>query len=344
MEHLTRRNLLLFSALGVFTLACSGGGTPQTPQTPKTEASGPALERIQHRGVLVVGMDLGEGEAGTPPMYFKNAQGQPDGFDYEVAKWMAMAVGVPEVKLVHGRYSELPELLRASKEIDVVISGYAPAPMPGLSWSDSYLDYGLALIVPADSPVRALQQLSGQPVGVFADPAAKAEVLRLLPDAASVVEMDDGYLDALTAGKIAGFFYDYPYAAAEIKAWAATHPRQANAFRFARYNLNEMYYAVAVRDSEPELLAVVNKGIDRFTSSDKYGEAIRRFLSGGAAVALAPSSTTGHTVTVRAGDTLSLIAQRELNDKNRWKDIWNLNRDRLASPHLIEAGDVLRLP
>ena len=50
------------------------------------------------------------------------------------------------------------------------------------------------------------------------------------------------------------------------------------------------------------------------------------------------------TYTVRAGDTLSRIAQAELMDVNRWKEIWDLNRDRVANENLIYPRLVLLMP
>jgi LysM repeat protein len=45
--------------------------------------------------------------------------------------------------------------------------------------------------------------------------------------------------------------------------------------------------------------------------------------------------------TVRAGDTLSRIAQRELGNANRWREIATLNRDVIPNPDLIRPGQVL---
>lgn len=330
-------------------LACGGGekpkeATPAPEAAPaKDEGTGP-LARIQKHGHLVVGMDMGEGGAGTPPMFFPDAAGKPDGFDYAVAKWVATTVGVPEVRLVNGQYSKLPEMLRASKEIDVVISGYTPTDLPGIQWSQSYLDYGLALVVPKASTVQKAADLDGKDVGVFADEAARNVVKGLVAHPRSFSELEDGYWDALFEGRIAGFFYDYPYAAAEIRAYGVAHPDRADAFRFAQYNLSDLHYAVAVRQGEDELLAKVNEAIERFWESDQYGETIRKYLSGGHAVA-APKPAAGvKTVTVAKGDTLAGIAQKELGDKKRWNEIWKLNQSRIASPHLIEVGDVLILP
>jgi len=50
------------------------------------------------------------------------------------------------------------------------------------------------------------------------------------------------------------------------------------------------------------------------------------------------------TYTVVAGDTLSKIAGSQLKDTNRWKDIWALNRDRVANENLIYPRLVLLMP
>jgi nucleoid-associated protein YgaU len=47
---------------------------------------------------------------------------------------------------------------------------------------------------------------------------------------------------------------------------------------------------------------------------------------------------------VGRGETLSGIARRLLNDETRWIEIFQLNRDRLSSPHRIQEGMVLRIP
>lgn len=48
------------------------------------------------------------------------------------------------------------------------------------------------------------------------------------------------------------------------------------------------------------------------------------------------------TYTVRKGDTLSAIAQRELGAASRWPEIAELNS--LLDPDLIYPGQELRLP
>ncbi len=53
----------------------------------------------------------------------------------------------------------------------------------------------------------------------------------------------------------------------------------------------------------------------------------------------------GGTYTVGSGDTLSGIAQRALGDANRWRELYELNRDVIGpNPNVIQAGMTLRLP
>jgi len=47
---------------------------------------------------------------------------------------------------------------------------------------------------------------------------------------------------------------------------------------------------------------------------------------------------------VKYGDTLSEIAQRMLGAQKRYMDIYNANRDRMASPDRLDVGKPLRIP
>ena len=56
---------------------------------------------------------------------------------------------------------------------------------------------------------------------------------------------------------------------------------------------------------------------------------------------LAPVVARTHSV--RAGDTLTSIARASLGDAGRWRELYELNRDRLASPNALPEGLVLPL-
>lgn len=50
------------------------------------------------------------------------------------------------------------------------------------------------------------------------------------------------------------------------------------------------------------------------------------------------------TYTVKAGDSLSKIARHLLGDGNKWKVIWEANKDTVKNPDLIHPGQVLKIP
>ena len=50
------------------------------------------------------------------------------------------------------------------------------------------------------------------------------------------------------------------------------------------------------------------------------------------------------TYTVVSGDSLSRIAKRHYGDANKWKAIYEANRDLISNPDLIHPGQVLTLP
>src|SRR5690606_37849648 len=105
----------------------------------------------------------------------------------------------------------------------------------------------------------------------------------------------------------------------------------------------ESKYAVAIPEGNYDLVYEVNSAIDRFRATPQYADLMREYLSSTSDVFTRPIEGR-RTYTVRAGDTLSRIAATELRDQNRWRDIWDLNRDRVANENLIYPRLVLLMP
>jgi len=71
--------------------------------------------------------------------------------------------------------------------------------------------------------------------------------------------------------------------------------------------------------------------------------------SGGSSTAPAASRPTGtigsgRTYIVVKGDSLSKIAKREYGDANKWRAIYEANRDVINDPDLIYPGQELKVP
>nr|WP_269449885.1 transglycosylase family protein [Auraticoccus cholistanensis] len=73
-------------------------------------------------------------------------------------------------------------------------------------------------------------------------------------------------------------------------------------------------------------------------SQSRQSEPKRSNGSYSASTSVTPKrAVTGETVTVRAGDTLNKIAQRE-GVEGGWKGLWQLNTDTVSNPNMIYVG------
>lgn len=301
------------------------------PAEPSTSSSDDSLQQVLEAGVLRVAA-----EPDTPPMLFKTA-GRYDGFDFAIAQAIARRIGVDDVVVVPGKYSELPARLVAGKA-DLILSGYtADESIEGVDWSDPYFDYGLCLVVRRGSPVRSLSDLKGKVVGIFDDPAAEDEVKAMGLGYARLEKYEDGYFDLLAKGELDGFIYDFPYALEEIKAFPGK-------LEIVQFNLTQSTYNVGVRRGARSLLKMVNAAIRGLKESDDYREIVRRYLSGTGPAPITKVEANQVVYRVLTGDTLSKIAQRRFGDPGRWQEIWQANKSRIADPNLIEVGWELLLP
>jgi nucleoid-associated protein YgaU len=58
----------------------------------------------------------------------------------------------------------------------------------------------------------------------------------------------------------------------------------------------------------------------------------------------APAQRQSRTYTVKKGDSLSKIAEREYGDAQAWRRIYEANRDLIKDPDLIHPGWTLTIP
>jgi ABC-type amino acid transport substrate-binding protein len=220
----------------------------------------------------------------------------------------------------------------------VIISGYTADPsIAGVSWSDSYLDYGLCLVVRKGSPIRGIEDLRDKVIGIFNDPAAEADVRGLVKGFREIRQFEDGYFELLDQGKLDAFIYDFPYAQEEIKPFEGR-------LEIVQFNLTESTYNVGTRKGATSLMKMVNSAIRELKASEEYRRIVRKYLGGSGPAPVAKVAAGQAVYTVRSGDTLSGIARDRLGKMSRWPEIWDLNKGRIANPNLIEIGWELVLP
>ena len=322
----------------------SGSATSTPGSTPSSTASTPAgsstpaprtgvLGRIKQTGVMRVGM-----EPDAPPLHFLNNRKQEDGFDFRLAGKIAEAIGARRIEVVEADYDDLPGKL-LNGDIDVIMAGYVPdASIKGVVWSNGYLEFGLCMIVHESmaSTFRSPSDLRGKRIAIYDDPAAERWVKENIPNARiQKFSGDDGWFESVEKDQADALIYDYPFAAEEIKE----HPRTI----IVKYNLNQSKYAVGIPEGNFDLVYEVNSAIEKFRATPEYPELMREYLSSSSEVFTKPVAGK-RTYTVKAGDTLTKIAQAELKDMNRWREIWDLNKDRVANENLIYPRLVLIMP
>ncbi|GAA1429354.1 BTAD domain-containing putative transcriptional regulator [Microlunatus lacustris] len=105
------------------------------------------------------------------------------------------------------------------------------------------------------------------------------------------------------------------------------------------WTLAERYYG-----NGPDWRRIAAANPDRLTGGPDRLEVGWRLQVPGVRPAATPPVETEESVTVRRGDSLSSIAQRELGDDDRWPELYDANRMVLDDPDLLETGMQLQLP
>jgi polar amino acid transport system substrate-binding protein len=171
--------------------------------------SADTLDEINNRGALRWGGDA----SGGGPYIFQGADNQLTGFEFELARYLAGALGVRS-EYVNWEWEMLPQILDRGS-IDVVLNGYEWSQEREQLWSSTipYYQYKLQLMARTDDQsIQSWEDLGVEPgqrrkrVGVLQGSAAERYVeerfgnaveLKKYPEVTSVMGLvDRGQLDA----------------------------------------------------------------------------------------------------------------------------------------------------
>lgn len=289
-----------------------------------------------------------EGEA--PPMFscddydnFSNCHG----FEFEFGQMLAGKLGINKVSYSIGEYDDLPDLLKTEKA-HIILAGYVPdSELSNIDWSDSYLDFGLCLIVKKGSQIKEIKDLNngGKNLVVYEGDAAALEWAKTNIPLANIIESSDPaeksgvWMKGVENGKIDAAVYDYPFAVAEL---AESYP----SLQIVKVNLNSSSYAIGLPSGNLCFKEKVNQAISEIKASTRYSDLIKKYLKTDAIAVSTKIASDARFHIVAAGETMSLICETELGDLNRWNEVWHLpeNFERFPNPHLINVGDKIVLP
>lgn len=174
--------------LGLLALALPGLSAAQT------------VDEIIKRGKLIVGVNTT-----TPIFGLMGKDGQPEGYDPDVARLMGKYLGVPvEFVSVTGA-NRIPNLLSGRVDVLICLFGITPERAQQVWYSIPYASEAATLVAPASRNVKTIDDLKGLKVGV---PRGAMQDLILSPVAQSkgitLQRFDDEAtgLQALISGQV----------------------------------------------------------------------------------------------------------------------------------------------
>src|SRR5215475_10725876 len=180
-----------------FALGIVAAGPPAVAQT---------VDEIIKRGKIIVGVNTT-----TPIFGLMGKDGQPEGYDPDVARLVGKYMGVPvEFVSVTGA-NRIPFLLSGRVDIVIALFGITPERALQVSFSIPYASEAATLVAPASRNVKTIDDLSnlrvGVPRGAMQDliltPVAQAKSINLMrfdDEATGLQAMISGQIDLVGTG------------------------------------------------------------------------------------------------------------------------------------------------
>jgi cystine transport system substrate-binding protein len=255
-----RRNLLM----GSLGLALSAGLIGQA-------VAGEQLQKIKDAGVINVGL-----EGTYPPFSFVDADGKLTGFEVEFSEALAKELDV-KVKLQPTKWDGILAALE-SKRLDAVINQVTISEerKKKYDFSEPYTVSGIQALVltkkAAELNIKSAADLSGKKVGVGLGTNYEEWVKANVPTAdIRTYEDDPTKFQDLRVGRIDAILIDR-LAALEYAKKAKDTTAAGDAF-------SRQEAGIALRKGEPELLAAVNKAIDKLRADGTLKKLSEKYFS-----------------------------------------------------------------
>jgi polar amino acid transport system substrate-binding protein len=185
----------VMAAALVLSLAACGSSSSGTGTSQST------LDQIVSRGTIRVGTILS-----LPPFGMKDASGNPQGFDVDIANDIAKALGVKLEVVDTTAADRIPNL--TTGKVDLIVADFTRTAerAKSISFTDPYIAAGYNLLVKKDSGIKGVADLTGKTVAVpkgttedvaitTANPQAK--IARFDTTAACILAVKQGQADAM---------------------------------------------------------------------------------------------------------------------------------------------------
>jgi polar amino acid transport system substrate-binding protein len=249
-------------AAGIATAAAMLLGLGVAAATAQTPAE------IKTRGTINIGMLVD-----FPPFGILDLQGQPDGYDADVAKLLAKDMGV-EVNLVPVTGpNRIPYLL--SNQVDILVAslGITEERAKQVDFSQAYAGIEIFVYGDKDVTIAAAADLSGKNVGVARASTQDTSITAVAPADTNIQRFDDdaSAVQALLSGQV-------PLIGASNTVVAQVDQVAPGRFD-TKFSLRRQSQGIATRPGSTEMMAAINDFLVRAKADGSLNELHQKWLS-----------------------------------------------------------------
>ncbi len=233
--------------------------------------SSDAVDRIREAGVLRVAMD-----PSLEPFEFVDGNGQPVGFDVDLARQIGARIGV-EIQFVATSYDGLYDALTAQKA-DIIISALYPDPArtQAFAFSPPYFQAGDMLIVRKDSTINDVNGLAGKQVMVVYGTEAHLIAEQWVETLSPPVTLLPGDAPETIIAVLASGYAD---AALVDNVSARLHVTADTGLRIVGSPVNDNPYVIAARVEDKALIEAIGQIIEEMNQDGTIEQLFQRWLS-----------------------------------------------------------------
>jgi polar amino acid transport system substrate-binding protein len=186
IAHLFKRTFCIAAAVGALALA-------------STASHAQTVADIVKKGKVTIGV-----VSGVPPFGMADPQGNPVGYDVDVANLVAKYIGVPVEIVALTPPSRIPAL--ESGKVDFLIATLGPTPERAkvVAFTIGYSSFDMTVFAPTAAKYVKLQDLASKKVGVPRGSPQDSNLTRLAVPGTTVVRFEDDATaaQALISGQV----------------------------------------------------------------------------------------------------------------------------------------------
>jgi polar amino acid transport system substrate-binding protein len=223
-------------------------------------------EAIKARGKLLAGVKYD-----TPPFGFVDQSGQVVGFDIDIVREIAKALGVGVEFVKVTSQTRIPQLVSGNVDLSAASMTHTRAREQAIDFSITYYTGAQSLLVPAESKVAGLQDLAGKQVAVQQGTTLEKNLAKLAPQAKVVpfhdytsawLALRQGRADALTGS------------ADILRGFMQTTP----GFRIVGPKFSVEPFGIGVRRGDSDMRDLVNAVLQDLWTAGRYQALYRKWF------------------------------------------------------------------